>query len=117
MPRASRAEAEKDEAAKDWPRAGMAYVELQKKFPQSDVGRVRLELLLSRLLGDKKAWSEASDEQMREPLRAAAQLGAVSAMELRGEFLRKRDPKASCAWLCAAAAEGRAHAMSEVGLR
>ncbi len=117
LTRASLLEAEKDEAAKDWPRAVMAYVDLQKKFPQSDVGRVRLELLLSRLLGDRKAWSEASNEQMREPLRAAAQLGAVSAMELLGEFLRKRDPKASFAWLCAAAAEGRAHAMSEVGLR
>jgi serine/threonine protein kinase/TPR repeat protein len=117
LTRASLAEAEKFEAAKDWPHAVMAYVDLQKKFPESDVGQVRLELLLSKLLGDKKAWAEASDERMREPLRAAAKLGAVSAMELLGEFLRKRDPKASFDWLCAAAAEGRAHAMSEVGLR
>ena len=115
--RASLAEAEKFEAAGDWPRAVMAYVQLQKKFPEKEVGRVRLELLLSKLLSDKNAWSEASDEQMREPLQAAAQLGAVSAMELLGEFLRKRDPKASFDWLCAAATQGRAHAMSEVGLR
>lgn len=83
----------------------MAYVDLQKKFPQSDVGRVRLELLLSKLLGDKKAWAEANEEQMREPLTAAAKLGSSSAMELLGEFLRKRDPKASFDWLCAAAAQ------------
>jgi len=38
-------------------------------------------------------------------------------MELLGESLRKRDPKASFAWLCSAAARGRAHAMAEVGLR
>ncbi len=117
LTRASLAEAEKFEAEKDWPHAVMAYVELQKKFPQSDVGRVRLELLLSKLLADRKAFAEANDEKMREPLTAAANLGAVSAMELLGDFLRKRDPKASFAWLCAAAAEGRAHAMSEVGLR
>ncbi|MEO6872503.1 MAG: serine/threonine-protein kinase [Chthoniobacterales bacterium] len=117
LTRTSLAEAEKYEAAKDWPHAVMAYVDLQKKFPQSDVGRVRLELLLSKLLGDKKTWAEASEEKMREPLTAAAKLGASSGMELLGEFLRKRDPKASFDWLCAAAAQGRAHAMSEVGLR
>ncbi len=38
-------------------------------------------------------------------------------MEILGDFLRKRDPKASFDWLCAAAARGHAHAMSEVGLR
>jgi TPR repeat protein len=117
LTRASLADAEKYEAARDWPRAVMAYVDLEKKFPQRDVGRVRLELLLSKLLGDKKAWAEASEDQMRDPLMAAAKLGSSSAMELLGEFLRKRDPKASFDWLCAAAAQGRAHAMSEIGLR
>ena len=56
-------------------------------------------------------------EKLREPLTAAAKLDVVSAMEILGEALRKRDPKASFDWLCAAAARGRAHAMAEVGLR
>src|SRR2546430_12477526 len=54
---------------------------------------------------------------MRASLTDAAKLDVVSAMEILGDFLRKRDPKASFDWLCAAAARGRAHAMSEVGLR
>ncbi len=117
LSRASIAAAEKYEAARDWPQAVMAYVKLQKDFPQSEVGRVRLELLLSKLQSDKTALTDAKLAEMREPLTEAAQLNVVSAMEILGDLLRKRDPKASFDWLCAAAARGRAHAMSEVGLR
>ena len=92
-------------------------MQLQKDFPQSEVGRVRLELLLSKLQSDKTVFGENDFEAMREPLTAAAQLDVVSAMEILGDALRKRDPKASFNWLCAAAARGRAHAMAEVGLR
>ena len=117
LSRTSLAAAEKYEAAQDWPRAIMAYVQLQKDFPESEVGRVRLELLLSRLQSEKGALREDNFEQLRAPLTAAAKLNVVSAMEILGDFLRKRDPKASFDWLCAAAARGHAHAMSEVGLR
>ncbi len=115
--RAAIATAEKYEAARDWPQAVMAYVQLQKDFPQSEVGRVRLELLLSKLETDKTALNQANFEALRQPLTEAAKLGVVSAMEILGEALRKRDPKPSFDWLCAAAARGRAHAMTEVGLR
>jgi serine/threonine protein kinase/TPR repeat protein len=111
------AAAEKFEAAQDWPRAVMAYVQLQKDFPQSEVGRVRVELLLSKLQAEKGALREENFDALREPLTEAAKLDVVSAMEILGDSLRKRDPKASFAWLCAAAARGRAHAMAEVGLR
>ncbi|HSU87106.1 MAG TPA: tetratricopeptide repeat protein, partial [Chthoniobacterales bacterium] len=111
------AEAEKFEAARDWPRAVMAYVQMQKNFPQSEVGRVRLELLLSKLESEKDALRDDNFDALREPLTEAAKLGVVSAMEILGDFLRKRDPKGSFAWLCAAAASGRGHAMAEVGLR
>lgn len=116
LSRTSLEAAEKYEAAQDWPQAIKAYVQLQKDFPQSEVGRVRLELLLSKLQAEK-ALSGANFEKLREPLTAAAKLDVVSAMETLGEALRKRDPKASFDWLCAAAARGRAHAMAEVGLR
>ena len=117
LSRDSIAEAEKYETAQDWPRAVMAYVQLQKKFPQSEVGRVRLELLLSKLQSEKGALQDENFDALRAPLTEAAKLDVVSAMEILGDSLRKRDPKASFDWLCAAAARGRAHAMSEVGLR
>jgi serine/threonine protein kinase/TPR repeat protein len=117
LTREALAEAEKFEAARDWPRAITAYVRMQKNFPQSEVGRVRLELLLSKLESEKGALRDDNFEALREPLTEAAKLGVVSAMEILGDFLRKRDPQASFAWLCAAAANGRGHAMAEVGLR
>ena len=110
-------EAEKYETAGDWPGAVTAYVQLQKKFPTSEVGRIRLELLLSKLQSEKGALREEDFDALRGPLTEAAKLDVVSAMEVLGDFLRVRDPKASFAWLCAAAARGRAHAMAEVGLR
>jgi serine/threonine protein kinase/TPR repeat protein len=110
-------QAEKYEAAGDWPGAVTAYVQLQKKFPQSEVGRIRLELLLSKLQSEIGALQEKDFDALRGPLTEAAKLDVVSAMEVLGDFLRRRDPKASFAWLCAAAARGRAPAMAEVGLR
>jgi len=116
LSRAAIAEAEKYETARNWPAAIAAYVALQKDFPESEVGKVRLELLLSKLQTEGTLRDENFD-QLRGPLTDAAKLDVVSAMEILGDFLRKRDPKASYDWLCAAAARGRAHAMSEVGLR
>ena len=95
----------------------MAYVKMAKNFPQSEVGRVRLELLLSKLQSEKGALGDENFDALREPLTEAAKLDVVSAMEILGDALRKRDPKESFAWLCTAAARGRAHAMAEVGLR
>ena len=117
LTREALAEAEKFEAAHDWPRAVMAYVKMTKNFPQSEVGRVRLELLLSKLQSEKGALRDENFDALREPLTEAAKLDVVSAMEILGDALRKRDPKESFAWLCTAAARGRAHAMAEIGLR
>src|SRR4029077_12400321 len=110
------AEAQKYEAAHDWPAAVTAYVRLQKNFPQKELGRVNLELLLSKLRSEGTV-REDNFEPLRGPLTEAAKIDVVSAMEMLGDFLRQRDPKASFDWLCAAAARGRAHAMTEVGLR
>ena len=117
LTREALAEAEKFEAAHDWPRAVLAYVKMAKNFPQSEVGRVRLELLLSKLQSEKGALRDENFDALREPLTEAAKLDVVSAMEILGDALRKRDPKESFAWLCTAAARGHAHAMAEVGLR
>ncbi len=111
------AEAENFEAAQDWPRAIAAYVEVQKKFPEKEVGRVRLELMLSKLHSEKDALRDDNFDALRGPLTEAAKLEVVSAMEILGELLRQRDPKGSFEWMSAAATHGRAHAMAEVGLR
>ena len=95
----------------------MAYVKIAKNFPQSEVGRVRLELLLNKLQSEKGALGDENFDELRQPLNEAAKLDVVSAMEILGDSLRKRDPKESFAWLCTAAARGRANAMAEVGLR
>jgi TPR repeat protein len=111
------ADAEQAEAARQWPKAIMAYVQLHRQFPGSELPRVRLELLLSKLQGEASELTDQSFDQLRGPLTEAASLDVVSAMELLGQALRKRDPKAAFAWLCSAAEHGRAHAMEEVGLR
>lgn len=111
------AQAEDFEAAENWPGAVRAYVQLQKSFPNSEVGKVRLELLLARLRSNAASLKDADFEKMRTSLEDAAQLEVVSAMEILGFELRKRDPQASFNWLCAAAARGQPPAMREVGLR
>jgi len=110
------AAAEQAEAAKDWPQAITAYLHLHRQFPKNDVPLVRLELLLSKVEAEPGTLRDEDFDRWRAPLTEAAKLDVVSAMELLGESLRKRDPKSSFAWLCAAAAHGRPHAMTEVGL-
>jgi len=109
--------AEKYEESQEWPQAVADYVRAQKDFPESDVGTVRLELLLSKLQSAPDALKDSDFDQMREPLTEAAKLDVVTAMEILGDHLRKRDPKASFNWLCSAAAHGRGAAMREAGLR
>ena len=91
------AEAEKFEAARDWPRAVMAYVKMAKDFPQSEVGRVRLELLLSKLQSEKGALRDENFDALRDPLTEAAKLdvgqrdgnsGRVPAQARSESFLR-----------------------------
>ena len=64
------AEAQKYEAAHDWPAAVAAYVRLQKNFPQKELGRVNLELLLSKLRSEDTVREENFDA-LRGPLQAA----------------------------------------------
>jgi TPR repeat protein len=62
------------------------------------------------------ALREQDFDTLRDSLTEAAKLDVVSAMEILGDLLRERDPKASFDWLCAAADRGSAPAISEVGL-
>jgi serine/threonine protein kinase/TPR repeat protein len=110
-------EAQAHESSENWSQALGGYLRIAKEFPESDVGRVRLELLLTKLQSEGGGISAENFLTMRDKVTEAAELDVVSAMEILGDNLRKREPQASFNWWCAAAAHGRARAMREVGLR
>jgi serine/threonine protein kinase/TPR repeat protein len=110
-------DAERHEAAEHWSQAMDAYLRIARDFPESEVGKVRLELLLTKLQSGDAAVSAENFETLRDKVAEAAKLDVVTAMEIMGENLRKRDPQGSFNWWCAAAAHGRTRAMREVGLR
>jgi serine/threonine protein kinase len=111
------AEGEELESGQKWPEAVAKYLQIQKEFPESDVGKVHLNLLLNQLESGATGIDDKTFDQMRVPITEAAKLDVAPAMEILGRRLRKADPVASFNWLCAAAARGRAGAMREVGLR
>jgi TPR repeat protein/tRNA A-37 threonylcarbamoyl transferase component Bud32 len=111
------AEGQELESAQKWPQAVAKYVQIDKEFPESDVGKVRLELLLNQLESGPAGFDDKKFDEMRVPITEAAKLDVAAAMEILGNHLRRQDPVASFNWLCAAAAHGRAGAMREVGLR
>lgn len=109
------AAAEKLEATSDWRGCVEAYLGVAKEFAESDVGRVRLEMVLARVraaggigAGDFGSW--------RSPLGEAAGLNIVSAMMLLADNLRPQQPRDAFNWYCAAAAAGQASAMTQIGL-
>lgn len=108
--------AESFENERKWGEAIAAYVAIAKDFPETDLGQVRLEILLQRLRNHPEDLGGEDFEQLREPLTGAAKLGVTSAMFLLGENLREEDPKASFDWLCAAAAQGSQQAFTQIGL-
>jgi TPR repeat protein len=111
------AEGEELESAQKWPEAVAKYVQIQKEFPESGVGKVHLDLLLNQLESGTTGIDDKTFDQMRVPITEAAKLDVAAAMEILGRRSRKADPVASFNWLCAAAARGRASAIREVGLR
>jgi len=107
-------EAEKLESTARGLPAVEAYVRIQKNFPESNVGKIRLELLLAKLIS-----GGLTDEEFlrfREPVTEAANLEVLNAMEMLGQYLRRSDPPAAFKWVLAAAERDRAPAMRQVGL-
>jgi len=111
------AEGEELESAQKWPEAVAKYVQILKEFPESDVGKVHLDLLLNQLESGTTGINDKTFDQMRVPITEAAKLDVAAAMEILGSHLRKADPVASFNWLCAAAVRNRPGAIREVGLR
>ncbi|MEI8340125.1 MAG: protein kinase [Verrucomicrobiota bacterium] len=108
--------AEGYETAKNWPACIEAYASITKNFPESDLGRIRLELLLSTQRAALEKMTAAEFEPLRDPMTTAAQLGVVSAELILAGHLRRTEPKAAFDWFCDAAARGSVPAVTQVGL-
>jgi serine/threonine protein kinase/TPR repeat protein len=110
-------EAEKYEAARDWARCVPAYAATAREFPESDTGRVRLEMVLSMLRAGYNREGAAPDfPNLRAAITEAAEVDVISAMMILGEQLRKSEPKEAFNWFCTAAAKGHPPALTQVGL-
>ncbi|MGV3531475.1 MAG: protein kinase domain-containing protein [Chthoniobacteraceae bacterium] len=102
----------------NWPRAIAGWLRVIKQFPETDSGKVRLEMLLAKI--KKRAEAQTlSDEEFQGLLpgvQEAATLGLMAAQTLLGEMLRDRSPVESFNWFSAAAAQGSADALNQLGL-
>ncbi len=114
--KAQLADAEKYEEAGDWARCLPAYAKIARDFPESDLGRVRLEMIVGELR--KKLQKNGANDfpAWRAAIKEAASVDVISAMMLLAEQLRRREPKEAFDWFCAAAAKGHAPAFTQVGL-
>jgi serine/threonine protein kinase/TPR repeat protein len=110
------AEAEAAENARDWKKAIQAYLRVGDDFPESDTGKVRLEMTLTHLRSAGEQFTPAQFDEIRDLLDEAGRRDSVSAMMLLAENLRLREPQTAFNWFCAAADRGHAPAFTQVGL-
>ena len=110
------ADGEQLEAAERWPEALDTYLRLAKEYPESDTGRVHLEMMLGRISKLPKGLSPEAYAAMKDELAAAAQLDVVAAMMLIAETVREREPVTAFNWMSAAAAKGNIDALTQLGL-
>ncbi len=110
------AEAQKVEDAGDLGKSLAQWLQVAKNFPDAEIGRMRLELLLDGLRLRQQKLSVADLAKLSAPLQEAAGLGVGSAMLLLAESSRGRDPEAAFKWYSAAAEKGIPSALTQVGL-
>ena len=107
--------AESLENDEEWPAAIEEWIKIGHDFPESDVGKVRLEMMIDRLRARGPEINSPEFPTLRAPVLAAAQLDVVAAMMFLGENLRASEPKESFAWYSAAAARGQVSALTTIG--
>lgn len=100
----------------DWTRAISAWLRVIKQFPETDAGKVGLEMLLEKLRGRPSKLTDGEFTEMRASLEEAAHLDIMAAQMLLGDALRERQPTDSFNWYSAAAAQGNAAALTQLGL-
>jgi serine/threonine protein kinase/TPR repeat protein len=108
--------AEAYEASQNWYYALSEYVRIGRDFPDSDIGPIRMEMILERLHASPGALTNGDFKTLRQPIEQAAEQGVITAMMILGENLRKSDPTTAFRWFSTAAAKDHAAAMTQVGL-
>jgi TPR repeat protein len=108
--------AQSRETAEDWPGAISAWAAIKRDFPESDVGKVRMEMIIERLRGRGAEANQQDFPSLREVLTQAAQLDIVAAMMFLAENLRATEPEESFRWYSAAADHGQVSALTITGL-
>lgn len=113
---AARRAAEALEAKQASREALSAWLRLSRDYPEFDIGKVGIELLLNRLQRRPGGLTREEFTKMRPEIEEAARLDTLAAMMILGEELRQSDPATSFAWYCAAAEKGEPLAMTQAGL-
>lgn len=109
-------QAEAYEREGNWLDAMAASLSIVQEYPQAEVGRLRIEMLLTKMRSPEVKLSQADFNVLRPSIEAAAKLDAVPAMMLLAENLRRSEPKVAFDWYCSAAALGSPEAFTQVGL-
>jgi serine/threonine protein kinase/TPR repeat protein len=113
--RAALLEAEKLEAAQEWPEALEAYVKLSREGDINDAAKTRAEMLVSRLANAPKLLTPERFAAMRPALTDAAKIDVLSAMVMLAQQLSTADPVEAFAWCSAAAARGHGPSLTQLG--
>jgi len=100
----------------NWQESIASLLAIMQGYPESDAGRIRLELLLQKLRTPEVNVSDGDFRVLRPSLENAAKMEVLPAMLLLGQFLRDSDPRAAFAWYSEAAEKGSPEAYTQVGL-
>lgn len=110
------ANAEKVEEQGDSTKSIDAWTDVARSFPESEIGKLRLEIILNALRARASEYAGPQLTKLDEQLREAARLEVVSAMMMLGDLWREKQPEESFKWFSAAAAKGVPAAATQVGL-
>ena len=114
--KAAIAEVEAIEAQEDWAKSLEGWVRVAREYPEFEIGKLRLEMLIERLRGRTAEVNAREFPDLRGLVADAAQLDVLSAMLFLADMLRKSEPVTAFNWYSAAAAQGDVGALTQVGL-
>jgi serine/threonine protein kinase/TPR repeat protein len=99
----------------DWGKSLDAWLKVTRNYPEIPQGKENLERLLKQLRERSSPLKPEEFQDMRSRITEAARLGALSAMLLLGDNLRRQSPKEAFFWYSEAAAQGNAMAETVLG--
>jgi serine/threonine protein kinase/TPR repeat protein len=108
--------AEAYEEKGDWDNSLTVWLKVAREYPESPVGKLRLETLMDRLRQRPSPISAQEFHDLRPVITEAAQLDVLSGMMLLADNVRKTEPATAFNWYSAATAKGYPPAMTQLGL-